>query len=579
MDRKLATIFASDVVGFSKMMGTDEVKTLEILKERRQVIDSIIDDHGGIIFGSAGDSVIAEFASPIKAAEAALETQLKMNIMNEGKSDDKRMIFRVGINIGDVMITDDNLFGDAVNIAARLEAAAKPSGICISQTVFDMINRKITVSFEDAGQLELKNIEFPINAFHVIPSKGTPRWTQKTDSLETEIKEPEPGSVAVLLFKNLSNDQEQDYFCEGFSEDLLSILAKFNNLVVVASQASFSYKDSSISIKDIGKELGVKYLIKGSVRKLGPKMRINAQLLATDRETSLWSNNYDLSSEEVFDVQDEIAGHIVSTIVGKVEDDVLENIKAKRPENMNAYELVLKGLEYARKGNVVKENLEKAIKLFDQAIEADPTYSRAHAWKACSLGNLSDWEENDDPDYLKNVVEIAYKALELDPNDPEANRIMGTIKFYFEKDFELGKYHFEKAKNLNPSDIWLISRYVLMLIYIGEVEKAISEIQRAMRLDPFSNDVLIIQEGICYYWLKDYQKSVNCFRKIKIPGYALFYLAAALIKNGDTENAKEKLKEAKAITGESVDEFVNSLAYTKDDMVKDLLDTLNSISV
>ena len=579
MDRKLATIFASDVVGFSKMMGTDEVKTLEILKERRQVIDSIIDDHGGIIFGSAGDSVIAEFASPIKAAEAALETQLKMNIMNEGKSDDKRMIFRVGINIGDVMITEDNLFGDAVNIAARLEAAAKPSGICISQTVFDMINRKITVSFEDAGQLELKNIEFPINAFHVIPSKGTPRWTQKTDSLETEIKEPEPGSVAVLLFKNLSNDQEQDYFCEGFSEDLLSILAKFNNLVVVASQASFGYRDSSVSIRDIGKELSVKYLIKGSVRKLGPKMRINAQLLATDRETSLWSNNYDLSSEQVFDVQDEIAGHIVSTIIGKVEDDVLENIKAKRPENMNAYELVLKGLEYARKGNVVKENLEKAIKLFDQAIEADPTYSRAHAWKACSLGNLSDWEENDDPDYLKNVVEIAYKALELDPNDPEANRIMGTIKFYFEKDFELGKYHFEKAKNLNPSDIWLISRYVLMLIYIGEVEKAISEIQRAMRLDPFSNDVLIIQEGICYYWLKDYQKSVNRFRKIKIPGYALFYLAAAFIKNGDTENAKEKLKEAKAITGESVDEFVNSLAYTKDDMVKDLLDTLNSISV
>jgi len=578
MDRKLATIFASDVVGFSKMMGTDEVKTLEILKERREVIDSIIDDHGGIIFGSAGDSVIAEFASPIKAAEAALETQLKMNIMNEGKSDDKRMIFRVGINIGDVMITEDNLFGDAVNIAARLEAAAKPSGICISQTVFDMINRKITVSFEDAGQLELKNIEFPINAFHVVPSKGTPRWTQKTDSLETEIKEPEPGSVAVLLFKNLSNDEEQDYFCEGFSEDLLSILAKFNNLVVVASQASFSYKDSSISIKDIGKELGVKYLIKGSVRKLGPKMRINAQLLASDRETSLWSNNYDLSSEEVFDVQDEIAGHIVSTIVGKVEDDVLENIKAKRPENMNAYELVLKGLEYARKGNVVKENLEKAIKLFDQAIESDPTYSRAHAWKACSLGNLSDWEENDDPDYLKNVVDIAYKALELDPNDPEANRIMGTIKFYFEKDFELGKYHFEKAKNLNPSDIWLISRYVLMLIYIGEVEKAISEIQRAMRLDPFSNDVLIIQEGICYYWLKEYDKSVNCFRKIKIPGYALFYLAAALIKNGDTEKAKEKLKEAKAITGESVDEFVNSLAYTKDDMIEDLSNTLNSIS-
>ena len=177
------------------------------------------------------------------------------------------------------------------------------------------------------------------------------------------------------------------------------------------------------------------------------------------------------------------------------------------------------------------------------------------------------------------MIDIGYKALELDPNDPEANRIMGSIKFYFEKDYELGKHHFEKAKNLNPSDIWLISRYVLMLIYMGDIEKAISEIQRAMRLDPFSNDVLIIQEGICHYWLNDYDKSINCFQKIKIPGYALFYLAAAHMKNKDSERAIEKLKEAKAITGQSVDEFVNSLAYTKDDMVEDLLNILNSISV
>ena len=176
MDRKLATIFASDVVGFSKMMGLDEVKTLQILKERRSVIDGIIDEHQGIIFGSAGDSVIAEFSSPIKAAEAAIATQLKMRTMNQNKMESDQMTFRVGINIGDVMVTDNNLFGDAVNIAARLEAAAKPSGICISQTVFDMINRKIMVSFEDAGQLDLKNIDFPIKAFHVLENKGTPRF-------------------------------------------------------------------------------------------------------------------------------------------------------------------------------------------------------------------------------------------------------------------------------------------------------------------------------------------------------------------------------------------------------------------
>ena len=239
MDRKLATIFASDVVGFSKMMGRDEVKTLEILRKRREVIDNIIDEHDGIIFGSAGDSVIAEFASPIKAAEAAVETQLKMKTMNHGKSDDDQMTFRVGINIGDVMVTDNNLFGDAVNIAARLEAAAKPSGICVSQTVFDMINRKIMVSFEDAGQLELKNIDFPIKAFHVLENKGTPRFTQDSDEIQNEIKVAEPGSVAVMMFKNLSNDVEQEYFCEGFCEDLLSMLSRYNKLVVISR---YNYK-------------------------------------------------------------------------------------------------------------------------------------------------------------------------------------------------------------------------------------------------------------------------------------------------------------------------------------------------
>ncbi len=332
MDRKLATIFASDVVGFSKMMGIDEVKTLEILKQRRDVIDKIIDDHDGLIFGSAGDSVIAEFASPIKAAEAAVETQVKMKTMNHGKEDSDKMTFRVGINIGDVMVTDNNLFGDAVNIAARLEAAAKPSGICVSQTVFDMINRKIMVSFEDAGQLELKNIDFPIKAFHVLENKGTPRFTQDSNEIQNEIKDAEPGSVAVMMFKNLSNDEEQEYFCEGFCEDLLSMLSRYNKLVVISSHASFAYRDKNKNFKEIGKELGVRYIINGSVRKLGNRMRINCQLLSIKSDETLWSNNFDLLVDEVFDVQDQIAEEIVSTIVGRVESDVLESIKSKRPE-------------------------------------------------------------------------------------------------------------------------------------------------------------------------------------------------------------------------------------------------------
>ena len=577
MDRKLTTIFASDVVGFSKMMGMDEVKTLIILKERREAIDGIIHEHGGIIFGSAGDSVIAEFSSPIKAAEAAVATQLKMKTMNVDQAESDQMTFRVGINIGDVMISDDNLFGDAVNIAARLEAAAKPAGICVSKTVFDMINRKIMVSFEDAGDLELKNIAFPIKAFHVIENKGTPRYTQDSAEIQTQVKEVEPGSVAVMFFKNLSNDDEQEYFCEGFSEDLLSMLSRFNKLVVISSHASFAYREKSKSFKEIGKELGVRYIIHGSVRKLGPKMRINANLVSTENENSIWSNNFDLSVNEVFDVQDQIAEEIVSTIVGRVEADHLNAIKTKRPENMDAYDLILKGLEYAKKGNVIKENTENAVKLFEQAIEVEPSYARAHAWRACSLGNLADWEENPDPDMFASAIESANLALELDPNEPEVHRIMGSIKLWFERDHELGKYHFEKARELCPSDVYIISRYATMLIYFGEFDKALSELTRAMRLDPFSHDLLFGPEGLCHYWLGNYANAITSFKKVKVLKAHLFYMALSYLKKEDKAMADQKLKEARAMTGMDIESFVKSEPYKDQERINALMVDLESI--
>ena len=577
MDRKLTTIFASDVVGFSKMMGLDEVNTLKILNERRAVIDNIIDEHNGVIFGSAGDSVIAEFSSPLKAAEAAVATQISMKTMNQDQPESDQMTFRVGINIGDVMVTDNNLFGDAVNIAARLEAAAKPSGICVSQTVFDMINRKIMVSFEDAGDLKLKNIEFPIKAFHVLENKGTPRFTQDSEEIQTQVKEAEPGSVAVMFFKNLSNDEEQEYFCEGFSEDLLSMLSRFNKLVVISSHASFTYRDKSKNFKEIGKELGVKYIIHGSVRKLGSKMRINANLVSTKNENSIWSNNFDLSVEEVFDVQDQIAEQIVATIVGRVEADSLNALKTKRPENMDAYDLVLQGLEYAKKGNVIKENTENAVKYFDQAIKAEPSYARAHAWRACTLGNLSDWEDGQNPELFASAMESANLALELDPTEPEVHRIMGVIKLWFERDHEMSRYHLEKARELCPSDVFIISRYAIMLIYIGDFEKALSEITRAMRLDPFSHDLLFGPEAMCHFWMGNYDLAIQSFNKVKMKKNFLFYIALAYSKKGDLERASEKLREAKAVTGMDIESFVGSQPYESEEKALTLKGILESI--
>ena len=578
MDRKLTTIFASDVVGFSKMMGTDEVKTLKILQERRQIIDAIIDDHNGVIFGSAGDSVLAEFASPLKAAEAAIATQLKMRTINKDKVESDQMTFRVGINIGDVMVTADNLFGDAVNVAARLESEAKPAGICVSKPVFDMINRKIMVSFEDAGELDLKNIEIPIKAFHVIHNKGTPRFTQDSSNIETKVKEAEPGSLAVMRFKNLSNDQDQEYFCEGFSEDLILMLAKFNKLVVISSHASFAYNDKSKNYKEIGKELGVRYIIHGTVRKLGPKMRITANLVSTEHENSIWSNNFDLSVEEIFDVQDKIAEQIVATIVGRVEDDTLNALTAKRPENMDAYDLVLKGLEYAKKGNIIKANIEKAVELFEQAITSEPTYARAHAWRACSLGNLMDWEDKPDPELFTKAMESANLALELDPNEPEVHRVLGAIKLWYERDHEMGKYHFEKARELCPSDVYIIQRYATALIYFSQFEEALQEVKRAMRLDPFSHDLLHGTEALCHYWLKNYDMAIACYKKIKVQKSQLFYMALAYKKIGNLPSAFEKLKEGRTVTGMEIETFVNSEPYKNDAVSAELRSELESIS-
>ena len=577
MERKLTTIFASDVVGFSKMMGEDEVNTLKILKERRLVIDGIINENGGVIFGSAGDSVIAEFSSPIKASEAAIAIQSKMKTMNQGTAEPDQMTFRVGINIGDVMVSDDNLFGDAVNIAARLEAEAKPSGICVSQTLFDMINRKIMASFEDAGELELKNIEFPVKAFHVLDNKGTPRFNQDSETIETVVKEAEPGSVAVMFFKNLSNDEEQEYFCEGFSEDLLSMLSRYNKLVVISSHASFAYKEKSKSFKEIGKELGVRYVIHGSVRKLGPRMRINANLVSTENEKSIWSNNFDLKVEEVFDVQDKIAEEMVSTIVGRVEADALDNIKTKRPDNMDSYDLVLQGLEYAKKGNVMKENTQKAVELFEKAIEVEPSYARAHAWRACTLSNLADWEESPDPKIFENAFKSIKLALELDSNEPEVHRIMGALKLWHERDHEMAKYHFEKARELCPSDVFIISRYAIMLIYFAEFDKALEELERAKRLDPFSHDLIFGPEATCHYWLDNPKEALQTFKKVKVKKNYLFYMALTYKKIGDNDQASEILREAHALTGMDNDSFIGTQPFKDQDILSTLKNELSEI--
>ena len=580
MERKLSTIFASDVVGFSKMMAVNEEMTLKLLQQRRLVIDGVIAEHGGTIFGSAGDSVIAEFASPIKATECAVQMQGKMQAMNEDVPEERKMAFRVGINIGDVMVSQDNLYGDAVNIAARLEAEAKPDGICISKSVLDMVSRKIQVSYQDAGELVLKNIECPVQAYFVIQKRGATRYVQHTEAPQVKIERTEAGSLAVKLFKNLSKDEEQAYFCEGFSEDLISALSRFRKLTVVSGNASFAYQDKSSSPKEIGRELGVRYILEGSVRKLGPKMRISASLISADRENTVWSNNFDTTMDEIFDIQDELVETIVSTIVGRVEADALQELTNNRPENLAAYDVVLQGLEYHRRSMTAGENARKAHELFNKAIEIDPNYARAHAWRACSMANTAGWYPDDfDDSWFDDCTASVTRALEIDSNDPEAHRIMGAIKLVT-GDFDLATYHHERAVELCPSDAYIRSRYASLLIYLGEPQQALDEIHRAMRIDPFCPDVLFEDEGMSYYWLGEFTAAIDSLRKLKVPTRnSLFYHACALAKTEQTEKATETLKQAITTMDMTVERFVNSQEYKEQEKCDELLETLNAIAV
>ena len=580
MERKLSTIFASDVVGYSKMMGNNEEKTLEILGERREVIDSAIADYNGIIFGSAGDSVIAEFGSPVKAAECAVQIQGKMKTMNEDIPEDQQMIFRIGINIGDVMVSKDNLFGDAVNVAARLESAAQPSGICVSKTVFDLINQKIRVSFEDAGKLDLKNIVEPIQAYFVIQKKGGVRFNQYEDSPQIKVEKAEQGSLAVMLFKNLSKDEDQAYFCEGFSEDLITVLSKYSKLLVVSGNASFTYRNKSKSPKEIGKELGVRYILEGSVRKLGQKVRIGAKLISADRENTIWSHNFDFTIDEMFDIQDELVETIVSTIVGHVDDEEVKQLVRVKPENHTAYDLVLQGLEYHRKSNVTLENAKKAVEFFDQAIEVDPNCARAHAWRACSLSNYVGWRPDEyGEDWIDQCADSVIRSLKIDQNDHEAHRIMGAISLV-RGDFELARHHQERAMELCPSDAYIMGKNAALLVYLGEPEKALEIVQHAMRINPFCPDDLFVDEGMCYFWLGKYSEAVNCFRKMKTPDReSIFYLTASLSKLGEGIKSAETLKQAFKMTDLSVEDFLLTQHYQNPELKQVLREILESIPI
>ncbi len=321
-------------------------------------------------------------------------------------------------------------------------------------------------------------------------------------------------------------------------------------------------------------------MLEGSVRKLGARMRISASLISTEKAKTVWSNKFDAKTDEIFDVQDELIETIVSTIVGRVEADATQKISMARPDNLDAYDLVLKGLEFHRRSGVTLENAEKVAELFSKAVEADPGYARAYAWQACSMANVVQWvPDRYGENWLETCLNSVTRALEIDSDDAEVHRILGAIRLV-KSEFDAALHHHERARELCPSDTYIMAKYATMLIYFGEPEKALEEITKAKRIDPFCPDILFEDEGICYYWLDSFHEAVASFGNLKVPTRnSLFYLAATYVKIENVEQAKVTLAEAVSMSKLTIEDFINTQNYKKKDQSSSLLGILKSIAV
>ena len=487
--RKLAAILAADVVGFSKKMGENEDRTLRNLKACRTLTDESIEAHHGRVFGSAGDSVIAEFASPVDAIVAAVEFQRNLRDRNLKITPEDQMEFRVGLNLGDVIVEGDNLYGDGVNVAARLEPLAEPGGICVSGKFHDEVRRKLDLGFVSKGAQEMKNIEEPVHTFNVLMGHETEEVSQISSSAPSAaptVRQPsanEKPRLIVLPFNNLSNVEDNDFLVDGIVEDLITEFSRINSIEVISRNTAFSLKGKEIENTKIAAEFGIDFIATGSIRSSGNRIRISVDLTDPATGSSIWSERYDGTMDDVFEVQDEIVRKVIVALVGKLEMAGLERAKRKPTENLTSYEYLLRGRDFHHKFS--KEGVLSAIEMLDKSIEADPNNAQAYAWGACSLGQGlgRGYLEGDQETHFQKLQSLIQKALELDENDLECNRILCELNKLFE-DFEQSEFYGKKAYDMNSNDPRVVCAYGELLVLTNRADEGTDLLIKAYELDP-----------------------------------------------------------------------------------------------
>ncbi len=591
--RRLAAILAADVAGYTRLMRADEEATLETLGEYREIIDGLIARHEGRIVGTAGDSVLAEFGSAVEAVRSAISIQEELATRNAELPDDRQLRFRIGINVGDVMVKGDDLFGDGVNVAARLEGLAEPGGICVSGSIFEQIKHKLSVGFEDMGPQEVKNIAEPVSAFRIVPgsvsvpagartapkASAAARWRipaiaaavivvvgagavalwqtylrpappspQADSKTDAALPRPDKPSIAVLPFVNMSGDAEQEYFSDGITEDLITDLSKISGLSVIARNSTFRYKGKAVKVQQVGRELGVRYVVEGSVRKAGDRVRITAQLIDATTGIHLWAERYDRDLKDIFAVQDEVTQKVVSALAVALKPGEQDQLLRKHAQNSEAYDLFLRAKRYTPP---TEEHVLNARKEFERAIELDPKFAGGYAGASWthSLAVQHGFSPSPRED-VKKAFELAERAMAVDDTFGWSHTALARahlIKGAHDQAVALA----ERAVQMQPGDADAHANLGLYLMWAGRAEEAIEPIRKGLRLSPqvaFSEGPYLNFSGFAYFTAGRYEEAIAAFEKNAARGGPvdvefLAYSTAAYSALGRKEEARATAQE------------------------------------